>query len=70
MSWVVKWKLRRGKEALQSREAYAVPSEAIDFVGTIFKQHPAEIWIEGPGRVRIERDAIFRQCQDRGSLRP
>jgi len=70
MPWVVKWKLSNGRETLQSRQAYAVPSDAIDFAGTIFKQHPVEIWIEGPGGSRIERDAIFRQCQDRGALRP
>lgn len=70
MSYVVKWKLSGDKETLQSRKTYAVPSDAIDFACTIFKQHPVEIWIEGPEGIRIERDVIFQECRGRGSPRP
>ena len=70
MSYVVKWKLSGGKQTLRSAEAYAVPADAISFACAIFKQHPIEIWIEGPEGLRIERDAIFRACQDRGASRP
>jgi len=67
MSYVVKWKLRGKEQTFQSRVAYAVPSDAIDFARTIFSQHPVKIWIEGPEGVRIERDAISRASRDRGS---
>jgi len=62
--------IARERQTLESRETYAVPSETIDFACTIFKQHPVEIWIEGPEEIRIERDVIFRACRDRGSPRP
>ncbi len=39
---------------------------AIDFACTVLKREPREIWIEGPGTVRIERATIFRSCQDQG----
>lgn len=70
MPYVVKWRLSGERRILQSPAAFAVPAAAIDFACTVFKQHPAEIWIEGPGGIRIERDVIFRQCQERGPLQP
>ena len=68
MAYVVKWKLTGEEEAHASPETYATPSDAMDFACTIFKQLPIEIWIEGPEGT-IERDAIFRECRDRGSPR-
>lgn len=70
MSYMVKWKLIGETQTRQSPQTYAGPSQAIDFACTIFKQLPVEIWIEGPGGVRIERDAIFRECRSRGPSRP
>jgi hypothetical protein len=66
MPYVVKWRLAGERRTLQSPAAFTTPAAAIDFACPVFKQHPAEIWIEGPGGIRIERDIIFRQCQERG----
>lgn len=65
MSYVVKWRLSGKSQTFESSATYAVPSNAIDFACTVFKQHPVDIWVEGPGGIRIERSVIFRQCQDR-----
>lgn len=65
MSYVVKWRLSGKSQTFESPATYAVPSNAIDFACTVFKQHPVDIWVEGPGGIRIERKVIFRQCQDR-----
>jgi hypothetical protein len=53
-------------QIFQSAAAYLVPVLAIDFACTVLKREPREIWIEGPGTVRIERATIFRSCQDQG----
>jgi hypothetical protein len=65
MSYVVKWRLSGKSQTFESPASYPVPSNAIDYACTIFKQHPVDIWVEGPGGIRIERKVIFRQCQDR-----
>jgi hypothetical protein len=65
MSYVVKWRLSGKSQTFESPASYPVPSNAIDFACTVFKQHPLDIWVEGPGGIRIERKVIFRQCQDR-----
>lgn len=65
MPYLVKWKLNGSSQIFQSPVAYAVPSAAIDFACTQLKHYPADIWIEGPAGVRIERAVIFRGCQDR-----
>ena len=70
MPYVVKWLLSAGGKTLQSPAMYALPSAAIDFACTVFKQNPVEIWVEGPGGIRIERDVILRECQGRGPRRP
>jgi hypothetical protein len=69
MSYVVMWRMSGKSKTHESTVAYHTPSAAIDFACTLFKLHPAEIWIEGPGGIRIERNAIFRQCQERGPSR-
>ena len=69
MPYAVKWKLNVGSEVLQSSGFYALPSGAVDFACTVFSQHPFEIGIEGPSGMRIERDTIFRLCQERGPPR-
>jgi hypothetical protein len=66
MSYVVKWKLIGEAQTRQSPQTYAGPSHAINFACNILKQLPVDIWIEGPGEVRIERDVIYRECHSRG----
>jgi hypothetical protein len=65
MPYLVKWKLTGSSRTYESPVAYPVPSAAIDFACTQLKHSPSDIWIEGPGGVRIERAVIFRGCQDR-----
>jgi hypothetical protein len=64
MPYLVKWKLSGG-QTFQSPIAYPVPAIAIDFACTQLKHSPSDIWIEGPGGVRIERAVIIRGCRDR-----
>ena len=66
MPYLVKWKMTDAGQIFQSAAAYLVPVLAIDFACTVLKREPHEIWIEGPGTVRIERATIFRSCQDQG----
>ena len=66
MPYLVKWKMTEAGQIFQSAAAYLVPAMAIDFACTVLKREPREIWIEGPGTVRIERATIFRSCQDQG----
>jgi hypothetical protein len=66
LPYLVKWKMTEAGQVFQSAAAYLVPVLAIDFACTVLKREPREIWIEGPGRVRIERATIFRSCQDQG----
>ena len=66
MPYLVKWKMTDAGQIFQSAAAYLVPVLAIDFACTVLKREPREIWIEGPGTVRIERATIFRSCQDQG----
>jgi len=70
MPYVVRWKLRDQDAPKESPASCAVPSQAIDVACAILKQHPREIWIEGPGGLRIERAIIVRNCRDRGMLQP
>jgi hypothetical protein len=65
MAYRVKWILNGKRGTLQSRETYALPAEAVDFASTILAQNPADIWIEGPEELRIEREAISRACGPR-----
>ena len=69
MAYLVKWRLRGERRTFESPETYAVPSAAIEFAATILAQHPIEIWIEGPGGLRIEQSAISRASQNRGPPR-
>jgi len=66
LPYLVKWKMTDAGQIFQSAAAYLVPVLAIDFACTVLKREPREIWIEGPGTVRIERATIFRSCQDQG----
>jgi len=66
LPYLVKWKMTEGGQVFRSAAAYLVPATAIDFACTVLKREPREIWIEGPGTVRIERATIFRSCQDQG----
>ena len=66
MPYLVKWKMTEAGQIFQSAAVYLVPAMAIDFACTVLKREPREIWIEGPGTVRIERATISRSCQDQG----
>ena len=66
MPYLVKWKMTEAGQIFQSAAAYLVPVLAIDFACTVLEREPREIWIEGPGTVRIERATIFRSRQDQG----
>jgi len=42
----------------------------MDVTCTVFKQDPIDIWVEGRGGIRIERNIIFRRWQNRGPSPP
>jgi len=65
LPYVVKWRETLTGPILQSPDAYAVPSAAIDYVCANLRQLPNDIWIEGPNGLRIERAVILRGCEDR-----
>jgi len=65
LPYLVKWKMTEAGQMFQS-PAYLVPVLAIDFACSVLKREPHEIWIEGPGTIRIERATISRSCQDQG----
>jgi hypothetical protein len=68
MPYVVRWKFNADDSPRESPKAYSSPAAAIDFACAILKEHPLEIWIDGPGDLRIERNVIVRHCRDRGAL--
>ena len=79
MPYVVKWRPVGGGPTLQSPTEFPVPSAAIDYACANLNQLPPDIWIEGPGGLRIEKPVILRGCEDRrppsrmprrGNLRP
>ncbi len=66
MPYLVKWKMTTAGRTLESPAAYLTPAMAVDFACSVLPQHPSDIWIEGPGAIRIERKMILRSCQDQG----
>jgi hypothetical protein len=66
MPYIVKWIVMGQQKLNETPTAYPTPSDAIEFACTILKQRPQEIWIEGPSGIRIEREAIERNCEARG----
>jgi hypothetical protein len=66
MPYVVKWVPAGEKNPREWPTTFPTPSEAVDFACTVLRQKPKDIWIEGPGNVRMERDLIVRNCKARG----
>jgi hypothetical protein len=65
MPYVVKWVPAGQRNPREWPTAFATPSDAINFACTILRQRPLNIWIEGPGDVRLDKDVIIRNCKAR-----
>jgi hypothetical protein len=66
MSYVVKWVPLGERNPREWPATFPTPSEAVDFACTLLRQKPKDIWIGGPGNVRIDRNVIVRNCRSRG----
>ncbi len=60
MSFVVKWRFTRTGEIHRSPIGYPSPELALDFARIRMRRYPSAVWIEGPGRMTIERATIER----------
>jgi hypothetical protein len=70
LPYLVKWKMTTSGRTLESPTPFLTPALAVDFACSVMTQHPSDIWIEGPGAIRIERKMILRSCQDQGPPPP
>jgi hypothetical protein len=68
MAYVVKWVPLGERRPREWTTTFPTPSQAVDFACTVLRQKPKDIWIEGPGGIRIDQPVIMRNCSARGRV--
>jgi hypothetical protein len=66
MPYIVKWVPAGERNLREWPTTFATPSEAVDFACAVLRQKPKDIWIEGPGNIRIDPNVIMRHGKARG----